>query len=152
MGSHVDHVRSYYEALNGGDPEAVAAHFTEDATHYYTRLGPHEGAETIGQMTEWAVENIDAQWYVENAIEADDQVLESDEGNNSVMVPVPTPPPVCTPTPTGPTPTLPVLRPIRTPIILTVFPIVTPTPTPFKINPIWTPPVLIVTPLPIQPP
>jgi ketosteroid isomerase-like protein len=73
MGSHVDHVRSYYEALNSGDAEAVAAHFTGDATHYYTRLGPHEGAETIGQMTNWAVENIEAQWFVENAIEAGDQ-------------------------------------------------------------------------------
>jgi ketosteroid isomerase-like protein len=41
--SHVDHIRSYYEALNTGDAEAVAAHFTEDAVHYYTRLGPHGG-------------------------------------------------------------------------------------------------------------
>lgn len=72
--SHVDHVRSYYEALNTGDAEAVAAHFTEDAVHYYTRLGPHEGAETIGKMTELGVQSIDAQWYVENAIEQGDQV------------------------------------------------------------------------------
>jgi ketosteroid isomerase-like protein len=73
MGSHVDHVRSYYEALNSGDAEAVASHFTEDATHYYTRLGPHEGAATIGQMTDLAVKSIEAQWYVENAIEQSDQ-------------------------------------------------------------------------------
>ena len=60
MGSRVDHIRSYYEALNTGDAEAVARHFTDDATHYYTRLGPHEGAETIGQMTDLAVESIEA--------------------------------------------------------------------------------------------
>ena len=72
--SHVEHVRSYYEALNTGDAEAVAAHFTDDAVHYYTRLGPHEGAATIGKMTELAVQSIDAQWFVENAIEQGDQV------------------------------------------------------------------------------
>jgi ketosteroid isomerase-like protein len=73
--SHIDHVRSYYEALNSGDAERVASHFTEDATHYYTRLEPHRGAATIGQMTEWAVENIEAQWFVENAIEEGDQAV-----------------------------------------------------------------------------
>jgi ketosteroid isomerase-like protein len=72
--SHVDHVRSYYEALNTGDAAAVAAHFTDDAVHYYTRLGPHEGAETIGKMTELAVQSIAAQWFIENAIEQGDQV------------------------------------------------------------------------------
>jgi ketosteroid isomerase-like protein len=73
MGSKVDHIRSYYAALNTGEAEAVASHFTEDATHYYTRLGPHEGAETIGQTTNLAVERIEARWYVENAIEEGDQ-------------------------------------------------------------------------------
>jgi ketosteroid isomerase-like protein len=75
MGSNVDHIRSYYEALNSGDAERVAAHFTKDATHYYTRLGPHEGAETIGQMTDLAVKSIEAQWFVENAIEEGDQAV-----------------------------------------------------------------------------
>jgi len=73
VSAHVDHIRSYYEALNTGDAEAVAAHFTPDAIHYYTRLGPHEGAETIGQMTDLAVKSIEARWYVENAIEDGDQ-------------------------------------------------------------------------------
>lgn len=75
MGSHVDHIRSYYAALNTGDAEAVASHFTDDATHYYTRLGPHEGAETIGQMTDLAVKSIEGQWFVENAIEEGDQAV-----------------------------------------------------------------------------
>ncbi len=69
--SHIDHIRSYYEALNSGDAERVAAHFTPDATHYYTRLGPHEGAETIGQMTDLAVKSIEAHWTIENALEGD---------------------------------------------------------------------------------
>ena len=73
MGANIDHVRSYYEALNSGDAERVAAHFTEDATHYYTRLEPHRGAEAIGQTTDWAVANIKANWKVENAIEQGDQ-------------------------------------------------------------------------------
>ena len=67
--SHVDHIRSYYESLNSGDAEAVAAHFTEDAVHYYTRLGPHEGAETIGGYAAFAVANIEGRWHLENAIE-----------------------------------------------------------------------------------
>jgi ketosteroid isomerase-like protein len=71
--SHVDHIRSYYAALNTGDADAIAAHFTDDATHYYTRLGPHEGAQAIGGYAAWAVENIEAQWHVENAIEQGDQ-------------------------------------------------------------------------------
>jgi len=45
VGANVDHIRSYYEALNSGDAARVASHFTEDATHYYTRLEPHRGAE-----------------------------------------------------------------------------------------------------------
>ena len=56
--SPLDHVRSYYQALNTGDADRVSAHFTEDATHYYTRLGPHEGGRTIGEHTNWAVENM----------------------------------------------------------------------------------------------
>ena len=70
MGALIDHIRSYYNALNTGDPARVAEHFTEDATHYYTRLGPHNGAKTIGEHTKWAVENIEGQWFIENAVEA----------------------------------------------------------------------------------
>lgn len=70
----IERVRAYYEDLNGGDATAVSSHFTEDATHYYTRLGPHEGAKTIGDLAALGVSTIDAQWYVENAIEQGDQV------------------------------------------------------------------------------
>jgi ketosteroid isomerase-like protein len=67
-------VRAYYEDLNTGDAEAVSSHFTDDAVHYYTRLGPHEGAKTIGDYAALAVNSIDGQWYIENLIEQGDQV------------------------------------------------------------------------------
>ncbi|HYH53185.1 MAG TPA: nuclear transport factor 2 family protein [Solirubrobacterales bacterium] len=70
-----ERVRAYYASLNTGDAGAVSAHFTEDATHYYTRLGPHEGAETIGGFAALGVQSIDAQWYIENLIEQGDQVV-----------------------------------------------------------------------------
>src|SRR3954466_13992892 len=73
MGALLDHIRSYYDALNTGDPRAVADHFTDDAVHYYTRLGPHEGARTIGEHTRWAVENIDGQWHLLNGIDDGEQ-------------------------------------------------------------------------------
>ena len=71
----LEHVRSYYDALNTGDSRAVADHFTADAVHYYTRLGPHEGAKTIGDHTHWAVNNIDGQWHIDNAIEDGEQAV-----------------------------------------------------------------------------
>jgi ketosteroid isomerase-like protein len=70
-----ERVQAYYKALNTGDADAVAAHFTDDAVHYYTRLGQHEGARTIGDNAALGVSTIDAQWYLENAIEQDDQVV-----------------------------------------------------------------------------
>jgi ketosteroid isomerase-like protein len=75
MGALVDHVRSYYEALNTGDAEKVAAHFTGDATHYYTRLGPHRGAQTIGEHTRLGVELLGGEWRIEDAIEDGDRVV-----------------------------------------------------------------------------
>jgi ketosteroid isomerase-like protein len=69
-----ERVRAYYADLNKGDAAAVSSHFTDDAGHYYTRLDPHEGAKTIGDLAALGVATIDAQWYVENAIEQGDQV------------------------------------------------------------------------------
>jgi ketosteroid isomerase-like protein len=69
MGALLDHIRSYYDALNSGDPGRVAEHFTPDAVHYYTRLGPHRGARTIGEHTEMAVEQLEGRWHVEDGIE-----------------------------------------------------------------------------------
>lgn len=73
--SHLDHVRAYYEALNTGDAERIAAHFTPDAVHYYTRLGPHEGAEAIGGNARWAVDTIAGKWWYEHGIEQGDEAV-----------------------------------------------------------------------------
>ena len=73
--SHLDHIRSYYRALNTGDPDLVASHFTDDAVHYYTRLGPHEGARAIGENTKWAVENLEGQWWFDHGIEQGDEAV-----------------------------------------------------------------------------
>jgi ketosteroid isomerase-like protein len=73
--SNLDHIRSYYEALNTGDAGLVASHFTEDAVHYYTRLGPHEGAERIGQNSDMGVNMIEGQWYLEHGIEQGDEAV-----------------------------------------------------------------------------
>jgi ketosteroid isomerase-like protein len=72
---HLDHIRSYYAALNTGDPDRVAAHFTEDAVHYYTRLGPHQGARAIGDNARWAVEKLDGQWWMEHGLEQGDEAV-----------------------------------------------------------------------------
>ena len=75
MGAPLDHVRSYYEALNSGDSDRVAEHFTDDAVHYYTRLGPHESARTIGDHTKLAVEKLGGRWFIEDAIDDGDRVV-----------------------------------------------------------------------------
>lgn len=72
--SKLDHVRSYYESLSSGDADAVAAHFTADATHYYTRLGPHKGGRAIADNAVWAVEQIEGRWHFEHGIEGPDEV------------------------------------------------------------------------------
>ncbi len=73
MGALLDHVRSYYDALNTGDADAVAAHFTDDAVHYYTRLGPHEGGRTIAEHAAWAVANFEGRWHLENGLDDGEQ-------------------------------------------------------------------------------
>jgi ketosteroid isomerase-like protein len=75
VGKLLDHVRGYYEALNRGAPAEVASFFTEDATHYYTRLGPHEGGRAIGEHTKLAVEHIEGQWFLENGIDDGEQAV-----------------------------------------------------------------------------
>lgn len=75
MGALLDHVAGYYDALNRGNPDEVASYFTEDATHYYTRLGPHEGGRTIADHNALAVEHIEGQWFMENGIEDGEQAV-----------------------------------------------------------------------------
>jgi ketosteroid isomerase-like protein len=71
----LERVRAYYRDLNTGDPEKVARHFHPEATHYYTRLGPHQGGERIAQNSELGVQHLDASWHLEHAIEQGDEVV-----------------------------------------------------------------------------
>jgi ketosteroid isomerase-like protein len=73
--SHLDHIRSYYEALNTGDVDLIASHFTDDAVHYYTRLGPHRGARTIAENARWGIDNLDGRWWYEHGIEQGDEAV-----------------------------------------------------------------------------
>jgi ketosteroid isomerase-like protein len=74
VGARLDHVRSYYGSLNGGDADAVAAHFTDDAVHWYTRREPHVGARAIAENAALGVEHLNAKWTLEHAVEGDDEV------------------------------------------------------------------------------
>lgn len=74
MAGYLDHVRSYYESLNAADADKIAAHFTDDATHYYTRLGPHHG-RAIAENACWAIDKLDASWQLEHGIEQGDEVV-----------------------------------------------------------------------------
>jgi ketosteroid isomerase-like protein len=74
VGARLDHVRSYYESLNGGDADAVAAHFTDDAVHWYTRREPHVGARAIAENAALGVEHLKARWTLEHAVEGGDEV------------------------------------------------------------------------------
>jgi hypothetical protein len=73
--SPIQRVKAYYRDLNTGDREKVARHFQPSAHHYYTRLGPHESADTIGEITEQGVKHLDASWHLEHAIEQGDEVV-----------------------------------------------------------------------------
>ena len=71
----LDHVRGYYDALNRGDADEIASFFTDDATHYYTRLGPHHG-RAIAENAELGVRHLAAHWVLEHGI---------DDGNEAVI-------------------------------------------------------------------
>jgi ketosteroid isomerase-like protein len=71
----LEHVQGYYDALSRGNADEVASYFTDDATHYYTRLGPHHGRE-IADNAALGVEHLDAQWILEHGI---------DDGNEAVI-------------------------------------------------------------------
>ncbi|MGZ5321272.1 MAG: nuclear transport factor 2 family protein [Solirubrobacterales bacterium] len=68
-------MRSYYAALNSGDVELIASHFSDDAVHYYTRLGPHEGANAIAGNARWAIDNLDGQWWYEHGLAHGDEAV-----------------------------------------------------------------------------
>ena len=53
----------------------MASFFTDDAVHYYTRLGPHRGARSIGEHTKLGVELLEGRWFSEDAIEDGERVV-----------------------------------------------------------------------------
>lgn len=64
-------IRSYFDACNSGDPDAVAACFTSDAVHYFPPgmyQGPFLGADTIGRRWSEAVQNLGSVWTVDSFI------------------------------------------------------------------------------------
>ena len=71
----LERVRAYYRDLNTGNPDKVSRHFQPSAHHYYTRLGPMDSAQQIGELTEQGVKQLDASWHIENAIEHRDEVV-----------------------------------------------------------------------------
>jgi ketosteroid isomerase-like protein len=71
----LDHVKGYYNALSRGDADEVASFFTDDAVHYYTRLGPHVGAQAIGANASMGVEHLAAEWVFEHGIEQGDEAV-----------------------------------------------------------------------------
>ena len=73
--SHLDRIRAYYDACNTGDADAVAPHFTDDATHYFTRLPPARGAAAIGAQTKFAVDHAQAVWEVEHGLEKGEEAV-----------------------------------------------------------------------------
>jgi ketosteroid isomerase-like protein len=73
MGALLEFVRAYYDSCNRGDADGVAARFTPDAVHYYTRMGPARGAQEIGRWTAAARERLHGHWAVEHGIEDGEQ-------------------------------------------------------------------------------
>lgn len=68
-----ERIRAYFEACNGGDPAAVAVHFTEDAVIYDTNIGPMRGRAAIA--TGWAAVRDKwggAVWNVDSVVAASD--------------------------------------------------------------------------------
>lgn len=64
-------MREYFDACNSGDPEAIAAHFVDDAVHYFPPDmydGPFEGARTIGEKWATAVEELGSVWTIDRML------------------------------------------------------------------------------------
>ena len=53
----------------------MAGHFTDDAVHYYTRLGPHAGAKAIGENAALGVKHLDAKWIFEHGIDNGEEAV-----------------------------------------------------------------------------
>lgn len=68
-----DRIVAYFEACNGGDSAAVAAHFTVDAVIYDTNLPPMRGRDAIARgwsaiAAKWG----GATWHVDSVVASAD--------------------------------------------------------------------------------
>ena len=64
-------IRDYFEACNSGIVDRIAAHFEDDAIHYFPPgmyEGPFRGAETIARRWSKAVETFGSSWTVDQVI------------------------------------------------------------------------------------
>jgi ketosteroid isomerase-like protein len=77
MGALLDHVQSYYDSIAGGevDPDAVAAHFTDDAVHYFTRLPPAVGGRAIADYAVLGVRELKGRWTLEHGIDNGEEAV-----------------------------------------------------------------------------
>ena len=73
--SRLDLLRAYYASCGSGDAARVAAHFTEDAVHWFTRLPPLHGSRAIGEHTALAVQQLGARWELEHGVEQGDEAV-----------------------------------------------------------------------------
>ena len=64
-------IRTYFDACNAADPDAIAACFVEDAVHYFPPGmygGPFEGAGSIARSWVSAVERVGSVWTVDQVL------------------------------------------------------------------------------------
>jgi ketosteroid isomerase-like protein len=73
MSSRTEQIEAYYASCNAGDAGRLAAHFTPDAAHYFTRMPPDRGREAIAAHWARAVAELNASWAVDHAIEQGDE-------------------------------------------------------------------------------
>jgi ketosteroid isomerase-like protein len=75
VGRLLDLVERYYAACNAADVDALRAAFTDDATHYFTRLPPVTGADAIAGLWAAQQQRLNGRWTVEHGIEAADEAV-----------------------------------------------------------------------------
>lgn len=71
--SRLSLIQEYTESCNSGDADRIAAHFTPDATHYFTRQAPVSGAREIGEHFSAVVAALGCSWAVDHGIEQGDE-------------------------------------------------------------------------------
>jgi ketosteroid isomerase-like protein len=69
-------IRTYFDACNAADYDALMACFTPDAVHYFPSGLPEvpwRGADTIARKWVWCVETLGSQWTIERILVSHDK-------------------------------------------------------------------------------